>query len=439
MNDQEARNKKLKKLEEDFKKLCQKSLKQPGNSSTLGQFSNQADFDTAVKDAKALPNSLCRLPLPKRLALPEVQMLKKAITGNLGVVIDTLVESKMNTKQICDAIYSNQTHMESIRAAGISKVSLEGLVIASRFENDQAPIFTLRDSLNKRLADIEIGKEVPVNFLRPPYECCFIEFGEAEHREQSQFTTYASGTNKILEGAYCINHPISSLKKISDQAIEILELDRSQPGRVIELCFTASPYSHINDGSNNGSVMADHCDIISLIIQDENESIESILEKHIKLAMVKENSLESVVFGASGVNQQFFDSLRINLNQLVKALLYIHSDRKVELKETEYSDLSKRVDAMKSSKKLPKLKKQMQRAYDRVLIGPKAKYIPLTETLDQIQLKTGTRPHLRRGYLGIRWTQKGRTTAKITWVKPSVINAGKIKEVDSLIRDYLVI
>lgn len=425
----------LKDLEEKFRSICQKSVLNKKSGTTLGHSVGTLEFNLLVNQVKLFPSSISKLPLPKRFEISEVKQIKEMVAGNLGVLIEALVESKMSTSAIAHAIYSNEDHYESIRAAGVSKVSLEALIMQSRFQIEKSPLFTLRDSLCKRLQDIEIGKDVPANFLRPPFNCCYMEIGEAENREKSTFKSYSNGKYKILEGAYCINNPVASIENLSKEAIETLELDRSKTARVIEICFTGSSFS-LNPDDNN-SVLADDCDIISIFIQDENESISDILDRHIELSNIKSKSMEQVLFGNNNAGNEFFITLKENLYHLIKSFLYIHSDRKIEIKETEHSDLMKKITENKNNKKTKKLKKQMQRAYDRIVIGPKTKYIPIENALNEIKIKTGVRPHLRRGYLGVRWTGKGRVNAKITWVKPAIINSSEDKS--NLIKDYLVI
>jgi hypothetical protein len=435
MTEENEKQEILTSLEEKFRKICQKSVLSKKSGTTLGHSVGTSEFNLLVNKVQSFPSSVLKLPLPKRFDIPEIKKIKEMVAGNLGVVIEALVESKISTSAIAHALYSNEDHYESIRAAGVSKVSLEALIMQSRFQIEKSPLFTLRDSLCKRLQDIEIGKDVPANFLRPPFNCCYIEIGEAENREKSTFKSYSNGKYKILEGAYCINNPVASIENLSQEAIETLELDKNKTARVIEVCFTGSSFS-LNSDENN-SALADDCDIISIFIQNENESINDILDRHIKLSNIKSKSMEQVIFGNNNAGDEFFITLKENLYHLIKSFLYIHSDRKIEVKETEYTDLMKKIKGNKNNKKTTKLKKQMQRAYDRIVVGPKTKYVPIEIALDEIKIKTGVRPHLRRGYLGVRWTGKGRVNAKITWVKPAIINS--TEDESNLIRDYLVI
>jgi hypothetical protein len=433
-----SNNEKSKTLEDIFKDLCKQSLID-NNSSTMG-IHNMSPKEVMgyFNEIKTLPASLSRLSLPKRLEIPEIAKLKKSITGNLDIVIDVLVESGDSTNSIAQLVLNNQAHLESLRAAEISRVALETQIIATRFQKAKSLVFTLRNSLSMRLADLDVGMEIPVKFIRPPFDCCYIEFCEAESRQDCTMTMYGENHNMIVEGAYCLNYNNASLKHLSQAALHALDLDRTKPARIIEICFTGSPYYPKSTNMPPEAAYMDMCELISLIIQDEDEPLHDVINRHIQYSIDSNKGLKRMLHGDSKVGDGFKCSIFENLNHLLKSLIYINSDLKTEVVQSDHANLLCKIASIKNPKKLSKLNGQLKRSYDRVLLGPATRYTPLNETLDKIHALTGVKPHVRRGYFGIRWTGTGRVDAKSTWIKPAIINANSVDGIHDLLKDYLV-
>jgi hypothetical protein len=131
---------------------------------------------------------------------------------------------------------------------------------------------------------------------------------------------------------------------------------------------------------------------------------------------------------------EFREELHNNCSRLMKALFYLHVDRKTQVVQRDASDLQKRLDGVGASKK-SKIAKQLNKAYDRILIGPE-KYVPIAERFEVDSTLKGRRaPHYRRGYFGLRWVGTGQAkTTELTRISETIVNEKFLT--DTTPRDY---
>lgn len=424
-------NRTLDLIEQMFKKKCEQALTYSQTSSCF-EHKNNKKIEELYRLLLTQPNSLKSLSLPKRIKIDAVNEIQNLFCGNIGTVIDIMLESKIDTSEIVAELFKTEDYLINLSSANISKTSLESFIIRRRFEIEKGVIFTLRHNLNLMLYDTDIGKDLPVGLIRPPFNACYIEFGEPENRADCKMKMYAFGKQLITEGAYVINYPAVNLKNYSQEMIEDLMLDRNKPARKIEICFTGSPIDN-----DNNSIMSDFSDIVCLFIQDETEPVQDVLDRHFNFSSMRNKNELRTITGSPFIDNDFITMTTKNIYHLIKAMAHIGSNHAVSLVEKEYSELVSKISRV-ADKKKKKYQNMLVRKYDRILIGPKKKYVPLSTTLRNIKDATGVEPHLRRSFWGIRWTGKGRGIPEIRWTKPALVNADKIKDGDILLKDYFV-
>lgn len=379
-----------------------------------------------IEIASQASSETLKLPLPRRFDLPVVQEYLDTFLGNMEVTIDTFLKDDAPAANIARAVLEETDFGRILRERNISRQAFEQMLLMRRFQLNNAPIFTLRDSLCARLDDMDIGSEVPMQFLRPPYDVVFLEFGQAENRGKSSYKVYAFDEVFTLEGAYISFHEDCDGSILSEAGIETLGIDRKKPLTCMEFAFTGSPY---NASKKRQSVLSDMGAYLSLYWTDDDQSVEETLERHFRLLEARE-----------ALSPAMMATIRENLGRVAKTLLYLGTGNREMHEENEASRLADRLTTMKNPAKLRKVQRQQERTYDRVLIGPDRGYKPLEESLAHLERRTGVKPHFRRAHWAVRWYGKGRTQRKLVPIGLTLVNAKGFsdEQVNALVKDYEV-
>lgn len=391
-----------------------------------------AGLKSLLEEIHRLQGDHLALPMPKRLRLPAVAEYRRLFMGNMLTVIEAFLDDEVPNTEIVDAVMGNPQYAGFLREVGISRTGFEVQLIALRFEHKPSPVMTLRTSLNARLEDMGIGKSVPVELLRPPYPVTYIEFGPAEDRATSPYRAVAGGVGAILEGAYVAEHEQARVDFLRPRVLESLKLDPEKPARVLEISFTGSP---LGLQEAHRSVAFDQSDFLTLYIQDESEPLVDVLERHLSEELA--NPFDTI--GArAGFDQDLADHFRHNVRHLMRALLYImHRESRTLEPDEQESALRQRLDQAKE-KKRAKLERQLNRTYDRVLLGPDRPYTPIKDLVAGLKLPPGTKaPHYRIGYYAVRWVGSGeKRRPEVRRVKPSLVNFHLVEDSLPEMKDY---
>ena len=378
----------------------------------------------AVTALSALQGQVLSMPLPKRLRLPEVTDFKRAVLQEAYDLLHAKGSQELSSSQALEQLYQDPQFMEKAGAGRFDHVTLVSMYMSARHQAVKGPIFTINPALNLLLEDTGIKNDVPAQFFAPPYPTCFLEFDPAERREQSSHELYAGGFISICEGAFIQETKMDNLLKLRPETREALELDPLAPARVLELGFSASPAKNQQALSTGLPAAFDNMDLMSIYIQDENEPIKDILERHVRFYTQRYQDQATPTSRGKTFTQLFED----NFAYLTKVLFYLNVEKHSMRKETEASDLEKRIEQV-ADKKKDKLKRQLQRVYDRIVVGPDH-YTPIKDLLPHSELPKGTKaPHYRRGYFGIRWKGHGQAkTAELIRVSHALVNMHLLKD-----------
>ena len=377
-----------------------------------------------IESARKLPEDAVMLPLPKRYALDITQDYFKSFMGNLLPTIDVLLNEGMSLGDISKRLIEETDFRAWFKEQGINRNALEQMLQMRRFLLTKSPVFTYRESLCKKLDDMDIGSKVPMGLLRPPYDTCFIEFGPADRRGDLGYTIFSMDSYHPLEGAYISYHEKTEGDVLTNHGKRVLSIEEGKDIRCIEISFTASP---INMEKERRSVLADIGTYISIYWTDDSQSIEDTLNKHFEL--FEENN---------SIPGEMVLSLKDNIIRLTKALLYLISGNRYQETEEHEERLSRRLDALKNPAKVRKLQRQRYKLYDRILIGPNRPYVPLADRLKGIADRTGVKPHIRRAHWSSRWSGPKKTVLKPVQIDVALVNAKGLSEEDASIlqKDY---
>lgn len=382
------------------------------------------DIRKVFSDLGEISGQALLMPMPKRMALDEVKALKRV---TLGESFDRLLKDIAATGVSATTAYGMLQESDAARKViadkQFTKVTIVSLYMITKHMMRKAPLFSVNPALNLLLEDTAIKVVVPAMFFAPPFPECFVEFDPAERRIQSERITYSGGEKCICEGAYIQETKFERLPPVSRDVREVLELDPNKPARVIEIGFSASPVNSTKAEATGAPVAFDNVDLISIYIQDEQEPISDILDRHFELYSQRMSDTH-----CSDEDNSFVKLFKGNFAHLTKILFYLHVEKSQRRTELEESKLSERISQVQEKKK-EKLKKQLTRVYDRIVVGPD-NYTPIKDLVSTSNLPKGTKsPHYRRGYFGIRWKGVGENKVpELVKVSHTIINESLMKQ-----------
>lgn len=389
-----------------------------------------------AKEIAAMTGDSLLLCAARRHALEPLIELRKAM---LGILYDPLAEAckqGMSSESALGHLLETPAYKDKIVSMGLYGNMFSFNYVVMRQVVNKAPIFTVSPALTQLLADTGVKDNVPVKYFAAPAATCFIEFEPPEGRATSEFKTYAEGKGRICEGCYVQETKHDRLPNISQMAREVLELDPHAPVRVVNVSFTASPLESgkaTGSSSLSGQVGDDTVDYFNLFIQQEDEPLSALLERHVRFYSMKnadQKELTDSEFSA------FNENFHRNLMHLTKILFYLNVEKRQQVTIKDATELQKRINGV-AEKKQRKLVQQLNRVYDRIVVGP-SHYTPINRRLESGDLPKGTkRPHYRRGYFGIRHVGAGQAKhAELVRVSEALINEQLLKDADLHTKDY---
>lgn len=338
------------------------------------------------------------LPHPRRWSLPSMRNFNAELYKEAMPAALKLATNEGSGREAIKILNQNREALEKIAARSsfaIEQYQINYMLL--RHQAFKAPLFTVSEPLKQMLADTGVKSDIPATFLRPPFRTCYVELEPAEIRRER--IRAGASTEQYVEGCYLQEHTLNDLFALdmADDSLCKMGLDRSKPTRVLDIAFTR--FSAPRAGDVDKNYLASHgCVNISLLIQDEQESITHLITRQLDLYKERHFEREGDLFE---LNRRF-DFVRENIVNLAKTLLYLNLNIKDRIVESPASDYESRLKAV-GDKKRDKLERQAARVYNRIVVGPKS-YTPLAHRMEEGDLKKGRRrPHFRRGFFSVRW------------------------------------
>ena len=292
---------------------------------------------------------------------------------------------------------------------GSLNLGLLSLILArARLRAHQDPLLQVTPWLQQELLATDMGDQLPVSFLRSPYTMTYIEL----HRPSGlQVFNRESGWHEV-EGAYIgmytavDHHPLHQNRS----RVRHLRLDPRKPTRVVELVITGSPAGkrHVLDDASQNTM---------LFIQDEDEALGSVLQRH-EAYNLNQSSLTMPSYVLP--TQDEVQATRQVIQFLIKVLLYLNLPEAQQQMMLERTELQQRIQRL-GPKKSAKLSRRLSRVYDRILIGPPG--VPQWHSDAGVGEGGSKRPHWRRGHFRRILFGQGKSESKLGWIKPVLVNA----------------
>jgi hypothetical protein len=369
-------------------------------------------ISAVIRDLSAVQGQALSMPLTKRMQLDEVIRFKKLVFGeSIYAKLMKAGALEWSSSQVMETLYADAEFADFLSQRKFDHVTLVSACMVFRHLAKKAPVFTVNPALNLLLADTAIKENIPAQYFALPYPTCFIEFDPAERREHATHFMFSGGSPEACEGALLQETHMGDLKKLRQSTREALELDPNIPARIIEIGLSASPIHSRSAHETKMPVAFDNIDLITLYIQDEQESIQAILQRHFRFY---EDMMAPIAHLTGADGRSFNELFEENFAYLTKVLFYLNVEKNQSRIENESSALENRL-ANVADKKKDKLRRQLHRVYDRVIIGPDH-YTPIKDLM-------ATDQHYRRGYFGIRWKGVGENkTAELIRVTHTIIN-----------------
>ena len=278
-----------------------------------------------------------------------------------------------------------------------------------RFSLNSGKLFEISDDLSSALMKTDIKGKCPIGYMKPPFSSIYLHFGSYEKNP-------ILCANGCLEGAFInygeINDPLndafinSTQKKLLDANFNVNEIKSFLE---IKLVFT--------DGKNKRHCLSTSRSTETLYIDDENDTVENILEKNLKWIKLCRNK----------VDKDFYEDISRCIIHLAKALLYINTRNKKDLIEVSSASNEKSLidDLNIRDEKLSSMIKRFI-SYNKIIINSKDEDMQEELSKSEKMNKSGVKPHWRRGHFRtLPPLPPNRPEEKLTWIKPTLVGSCK--------------
>jgi hypothetical protein len=274
------------------------------------------------------------------------------------------------------------------------------------------PILEVTAPLQALLAETDLQEGLPVRFFRNP-DLTMVYIALARPNPL-RIPHRLSGLHDC-EGAYIgmyqlpAHHPML----ITIKRYRALRLDPGQPTRAIEIVLTGSPVGKkdaLDDASQD----------LLLLVQNENEDLASVLERHITFYNTPAAYSQP---GMAPLDPHEVGMMKPVIYQLAKVLLYLNLADAERTPQLERTRLERRL-RMGGKPLSSKRRERLALVYDRTLMGPLA--IPDAAQVDAGEnAERSVRPHWRRGHFKRIRYGEGHSQSRIDWIRPTLVNAAE--------------
>lgn len=310
--------------------------------------------------------------------------------------IDYLTQTMMTLRPDIFSLHRSENLTDHM--AGIA---LSTTLHSYKFRRQDGNILTTSDFLDEILEQTEIGDDVPVDYLRPPFKACYIEFTESR---SSSLKVYNELTHEhILEGVYIsetqINPGSTEMKRYKDSPM----VDINKPLRILDLMFTGSPLgkAHVED---------DTLRVQGFYIQDGMRTIKQ------ELSRVEEK------YGQDDDFTGDMNYLSETLNHMAKVLLFINCKQYRDTAFNERKELRKKITSLKGIGKIRKFEDKLRKTYDRVVISPVDNVVYESDAgFNHARNVKEKRTHWRKGHFRMQPYGLGASKRKILFIEPTVV------------------
>ncbi|WP_444939393.1 hypothetical protein [Microbulbifer sp. JMSA002] len=287
-------------------------------------------------------------------------------------------------------------------------IAISSTALPYKYRKTEGTILTTSKELDLLLENTDIGDDIPIAYLRPPFQNCYIEF--TENRSSSLFVFNSETGEHILEGVYISETEILPGTVEMEAFKNKAEVDASKALRILDLMFTGSPVGKQNNKD-------DALRLQSFYIQDDNRTILEELE-----------SIECM-YGGDADFVGDIPYLAKTLYHMAKVLLFINCKQYRDTAFNERKEIEKKLSSLKSFSKINKYKNKLRKSYNRLVIKPEdnVKYLKGDSNEHPSGVKS-KKAHWRKGHFRMQPYGVGASKRKIVFIEPTVVGgiyAGK--------------
>jgi hypothetical protein len=236
-------------------------------------------------------------------------------------------------------------------------------------------LFELTPALEQILTRSDLGADIPANLLRPPIPACYIRLSSELQKSIAPVPPQGDGfAYKTLEGIY------------------VFESVRGNQ-RAITL---APAYVHANQIKTS-------IGMIEMLIDEEQRPLVDLIQR-----------ICSQYPNEAGPH---FESLA---QICVKVFLYLSATSGQRVEENPYTQAIAQLKRV-GPKKKSKLRRQVEKLYDRILLGPLA--LP-----SHINAHEEVSPHWRRGHFRMQAHGPQNSLRKVIFILPTLVRADRLEQ-----------
>lgn len=232
-------------------------------------------------------------------------------------------------------------------------------------------IIEATDALQQLLVHSDLGGDLPIGFVRPPFPACYIPFGKSFQDVLGDKRGRRCGITTKLQGVY-----VFTAGREEDRALSFVLIEEIE----------GQPLLAASD--------------MDLIIRDEEQSIHQIIAN---------------ACNQNGQSISFYESV---VQLCTRIFLYMNLSQVGQLDDPSYT-LALRQSKNYGPKKMAKRSWQIAHLYDRVVLGPQTLMQHATDELGEVS------PHMRRGHFRLQPHGPQQSLRKVifiapTWIRPDL-------------------
>lgn len=348
-------------------------------------------------------------------ALPSpVKVQRSGILAALRDMVGDASYKRLFTELGCDRKTKGRAVMDAIESPDggplrtvfasdgghINIPSLEGFLAPMRYFAMNGRLFHIDESLNEQLANSDIGENCPVEFFKTPYSSIYLDFG---NKNSVSIYNGESGIHHPMDGAYLTRLVFdeSNVGEYSENdVVRDMGIKKGESFYVYEMLMVGSYIEEVKTDASNFLRMIIPVDGWDVPLGEFLDRQLDLYAKH--------------CVGDTG--DKVRASLKSGVFHIAKTLLYINMPDARLVEEKNRSEIEARLARIKGGKQ-KKLERRLERAYDRIVVGPPSgpRYAGHG---DAHQIR---RAHWRRGHFRSQPYGRMRMERKVIWIHPSLI------------------
>jgi hypothetical protein len=233
-------------------------------------------------------------------------------------------------------------------------------------------IIEATNALEDLLVHSDLGDDLPIGLVRPPFPACYIPFGKTFREVLGDKRRGLSGIATKLQGVY-----VFTAGREEDRALSFVLIEEIE----------GQPLLAASD--------------VDLIIRDEEQSIHQIIANACR---------------QDGQSTSFYETI---VQLCTKNFLYMNLSQTVQLDDPSYT-LALRQLKNYGPKKLAKRSRQIAHLYDRIVLGPQTLMQHATDEHGEVS------PHMRRGHFRLQPHGPQQSLRKVIFIAPTWIRADRL-------------